>query len=130
MTCLETDFLVDILRGNRLAIQLLEKLVKGGEPLAVTPVTATELFDGAFRTGKQAEITKVDEIMSNLTLLEFDFPAARQAGELLAALSEKGQKIGDLDTLTAAIVLRHGHVLVTKNKKHFQKIHGLAIETW
>lgn len=130
MYCLETDFLVDLLRKNPAAHAKLEKLVQTTEPLSVTPISASELFKGAFKSGRTEEVLKVEDGLFPFRLLEFDLPAARMAGELLSSLAKKGQHIGDMDTLTAAICLRHNKILITKNKKHFQKISGIKIQDW
>ncbi len=130
MYCLETDFLVDLLRKNPAAHAKLEKLAESTEPLSVTPVSAAELFEGAFRSGRPEELLKVEDALFKFKLLEFDLPSARAAGELLFQLSKKGEKIGDLDTLTAAIALRHDQTIITKNKKHYAKIHRLKSQDW
>lgn len=130
MACLETDFIVELIRQKPDATAKMRQFLGSGAELSVTPITATELFAGAFASGKQADILKTEELLSTLTLLEFDLFAAKMAGEFIDGLSRKGTKIGDMDTLTAAIAIRHNQVLVTKNKKHFSRIRGLGISGW
>lgn len=69
--------------------------------------------------------------LSTFELLEFDLKAAEKAGAVIALLEKKGEKIGDKGELTAGIALRHGETtIITKNKKHFEKIPGLKVEEW
>ncbi len=131
MVCLETDFIVDLLRKRDSAIEKLRELSKTGSEMTITPITATEIFEGAFASEKKEKIEKAEQLILGLRILRFDFFAAREAGGLLSLLVAKGQKIGDFDALTAAIALRHGEkTIITKNKKHFGKIKGLVVETW
>lgn len=131
MPCLETDFLVDVIRQRPDALAKLDQLIRQSEPLTVTPVSISELFRGAFKSGEEKNFSIVEEIGPTLKLLEFDWPATRIAGEWLNRLDKKGEPIGLMDTLTAAIALRHNQTtIITKNKKHFQKISGLKIQDW
>ncbi len=131
MTCLETDFLIDIIRQRPEAIQKLKQLESLGEKLSITPITATELFEGGSIVHREKEMEKIESTIHSLQWLQYDVIAAQKAGELMSKLSNYGQKIGDLDTITAGIALRHGQTtLITKNRKHFEKISGLKIEGW
>ena len=131
MACLETDFLVAVIRKEGAAVGKLRELTAKGIELSITPITATELFNGAFASRDQGKIEKVEQLILSLPLLQFDFFAAREAGELLSGLNRKGQKIGDFDTLTGAIALRHGEkTIISRNEKHSGKIKGLEIEKW
>ncbi len=131
MTCLETDFLIDILRKKGGALLKLEELEGRDERLSVSPISATEIFKGAFSSKKAENIEKAEELLFNLTLLEYDHFAAKEAGRLLDFLEKRGLQIGDLDTITAAICMRHGETeIVTKNERHYGKIAGLKISKW
>jgi predicted nucleic acid-binding protein len=130
MPCLETDFFVDVFRQKKEALRKLEQLIKEKEPLTVTPVTVAELFRGALKSNNPKNIVAIEETEQTVQLLEFDWPAARTSGELLNRLEKKGEPIGNMDTLTAAICLRHNQTLITKNKKHFAKITGLKTQEW
>ena len=131
MPCLETDFLVALLRKEAPAISKLKELSSVGSELSITPITATELFKGAFASRNPENVRKVEQLTLALRILAFDFFAARQAGRLLSELDKNGHKIGDFDALTGAIALRHGvTTIVSKNEKHFGKIEGVKIEKW
>ena len=128
MTCLETDFVVDLLRNKRQARLKLTELENSDEPLTITPITLTELFKGAYSAHDvDSALFKVDEVTRNLHVLNYDMFAAKKAGELLSHLEKSGSRIGDFDTVIAAICLRYEEALVTKNKKHFSRAKGLSI---
>jgi tRNA(fMet)-specific endonuclease VapC len=47
-----------------------------------------------------------------------------------ATLEKNGQIIGAMDLMIAAHALAEDSVLITNNAKEFQRVPGLAIETW
>jgi len=130
MACLETDFLVDLLRKKPEAIKKLEFLVKNNEKLTVTPITVTELFKGAYLSRIKEKILEIEDACMTMDILNYDFLAAKKSGEIFGNLEKEGNKIGDFDSITGAIAVRHGEKLVTRNKKHFEKIKDLETESW
>ena len=130
MTCLETDFLIELSRGESKAHARLKELRKAGAELTVTPVSIAEFMFGAYKFGSEQKLKESEAAMKTLAVLEFDFYAAKEAGKLFCELEKAGSKIGDMDTLTAAVALRHGEKIVTRNAKHFGKVKGLEILKW
>ena len=130
MVCLETDFLVSFIRQKADAVEKMKSVVGLGKELCITPITATELFVGAFASRQPRDFDKLEELLSTFRVLEFDLAAAKTAGRILFELSKKGAAIGDMDSITAAIAIRHNHCLITRNKKHFSRISSLKTESW
>ncbi len=130
MVCLESDFLIAFLRRNEAAIDKMKILIAGNEELCFTPITATELFQGAAYSKSADAEAKVEELLSTMQLLDFDLLAAKKAGNIIARLSKCGEQIGDMDSLIAAIAIRHNQTILTRNKKHFARIPGAKITEW
>ncbi|WP_290598267.1 MULTISPECIES: type II toxin-antitoxin system VapC family toxin [unclassified Archaeoglobus] len=131
MVCLETDFLVALIRKDSNAVEKLRKLVESGERLATTPINAAELFKGAYRSKNLDEnLKKVRGILNRLDLLDFNINASDIYGQIISELEKKGEPIGEMDTLIASIALAHNERIVTRNVKHFSRIKGLEIESW
>ena len=130
MVCLETDFLVDFLRGNENAVKKMVSLKSSKEKLCITPITATEIFFGAIKTHKTSEVNKTKSFLSFFGLMEYDLVASLLSAEVLNFLETKGEKIGEKDSITAGITIRHGERLLTRNKKHFSKVPHLEIEIY
>jgi tRNA(fMet)-specific endonuclease VapC len=59
-----------------------------------------------------------------------DSAAAQHFGEQKALLEAGGRRLADADLLIASIARSRGAVLVTGNRRHYQRIDGLAIEDW
>ena len=68
--------------------------------------------------------------INTLPVLMPDLASARLFGEVKARLASDGRIVADADLFIAAIALSHGATLVTKNRKHYERIQGLAIENW
>ncbi len=131
MVCLETDFLVALIRKDSSAIAKLRKLVENGEKLATTPINAAELFKGAYRSKNMDEnLRRVRGILSRLDLLEFNLAASDIYGQITSELERKGEPIGEMDALIASIALAHNERVVTRNVKHFSRVRGLEVESW
>lgn len=131
MVCLETDFLVALIRKDPSAIAKLRKLVENGEKLATTPINAAELFKGAYRSKNMDEnLRRVRGILSRLDLLEFNLAASDIYGQITSELERKGEPIGEMDALIASIALAHNERVVTRNVKHFSRVRGLEVESW
>src|SRR3989338_1200547 len=113
MACMETDFLVALNRNEKDAISKLAMLQKSNTELTITPISAYELMFGAHKSGSGQRVGHAEEIVNAANLLEFDFYAAKEAGRISYGLEKAGEKIGDMDTLIAAIALRHGETILT-----------------
>ncbi|NJD53134.1 MAG: type II toxin-antitoxin system VapC family toxin [Candidatus Methanoperedens sp.] len=131
MTCLDTDFIIDLLRRKPAAERKLEELTADGDKLNTTPLNASELYKGAYNSSRPIEeAKKVRHLLDTLDILEFSIAASETFGKLSIELQRKGNDIGDFDLLIASIALTHGEPLLTKNAKHFSKVPGLAIESY
>jgi predicted nucleic acid-binding protein len=131
MTCLDTDFIIDLLRRKSTAERKLEDLTAEGDKLTTTPLNASELYKGAYSSSRPIEeAKKVRHLLDTLDILEFSVAASETFGKLSIELQRKGNDIGDFDLLIASIALIHGEALLTKNARHFSKVPGLAVESY
>ena len=131
MVCLDTTFLVDLVRAKPEAEGKLLHYLEGDERITTTPVNAAELFDGAYSTrSRRTEAERVGGLLEHLELLELSLAVCEKYGRLVNDLKAKGSPIGDLDTLVASTAIVHRQVLLTRNKAHFEKVPGLVVESW
>lgn len=131
LACLETDFLVALIRKDERAIEKLKKLVESGERLTTTPINASELFKGAYMSKNVKEnLKKVRGVLSRLDILDFNLAASDIYGKISSELERKGEPIGEMDTLIASIALAHNERIVTRNVKHYSRVKGLEVDSW
>jgi tRNA(fMet)-specific endonuclease VapC len=118
----DTDVLIDFLRGVGDAERIGIELSTGR--LCTTAVTAFELWAGS-KNPQQA--ATVEALLAAVTVLPLDISAARRAGEVRRELERTGMEIGMADSLIAGIALDRGAILITKNRKHYQRVPGLKL---
>lgn len=123
MTVADTDVLIDFLAGRNPAAARVEAELERGL-LRTSAVTRFELLCGARTSRQQAEIRQLLEAVPTLPL---DEDAADKAAEVRQALERTGEPIGMADSLIAGIALVHGAALLTRNRRHFERIPALRL---
>ncbi len=129
MFALDANALIFALKGKgRLRERILA--VPPNE-IAVPAVVVFELEKGSLGSANPiARRRDLAKLLSQLTVLPLDTPAAEAAARIAWILEKSGQKIGPLDTLIAGIVLANGATLITHNTAEFSRVPGLSIEDW
>lgn len=107
----DTDVLIDHLRGKR-------RLSAGAGPLGVSVVTRCELFAG------RDEPQRLRRFLSPMATLPID----AAIGEL-AGITRRQTAIATPDALIAATALVHRIPLMTRNRRHFDRVAGLRLLT-
>ena len=131
MVCLDTSVLVALIRKDQAAIDGLTAEAERGGTVSTTVLSLCELYSGAYGSrNPQKELAKVQDLVSDLRLLELDAGAAKRYGELVNDVALRRAPIGDFDLIIASIALEQGEKLVTRNVKHFGRVPGLATEQW
>jgi len=136
MVCLDTTVLIDLSgRGGRRALRgvrsKLEALLEKDESLMTTRFNVAELWVGVARSARPADERRaIAALLRPLAILEFGAAAARVFGRIVGHLQAKGEPIGDLDALIAAVAVVHGQSILTRNEAHFARVPGLAVETY
>jgi tRNA(fMet)-specific endonuclease VapC len=118
--------LVAYLRNDPSIKNKLEEFAKKQESLHITTINAFELYKGAYKATQTRELTKVERLLDSFIILTLDRDSARLAGVINSRISP----IGESDLLIASIAMANKQTLVTRNKKHFEKISGLKVESW
>jgi tRNA(fMet)-specific endonuclease VapC len=105
----------------------------GDEPIALSAITASELLHGCHRAtdaGVRARRAAfVEAILEAAPVLPFALAEARRHAELWAELMRRGTMIGPHDLLIGATALARGYKLATLNRRDFERIPGLQLET-
>ena len=128
MILFDTDICVELLRGNR---DLAEQRKTYDEPVAVSFMTAAELYYGAYKSSNVARNgTVVEQFLMTVEVIESDRQIARRVGIVKADLTNRGATVTDADLLIAATTMERCSFLVTGNIRHFQMIDGLEMRNW
>jgi|SRR3989344_6003463 len=124
--CLDTDFLVNFLRNKKEEIRFIEEN-DGKTIFATTSINLFELYYGAYKSGVEENLLKLEELQQRLRILPTSTEAMKKAGEILAMLGKQGQPLDFRDLLIGTIALTERLSLKTNNKKHFLRIPHLKV---
>ena len=117
---LDTDVLIDYLRGNESAVLFLT----GAQGiLLVSSISAAELYAGVKGETEQAQLAS---FIDSFDLVEINLAIARQGG-LFRNQFFKSHGVGIADALIAASAVQCGARLVTLNQKHFPMLSDLEV---
>jgi tRNA(fMet)-specific endonuclease VapC len=138
MKAFDTDILTEILAGNEAYAERIAKVPL--EEQIVPIVTAEEIIRGRFNAVRQAEAGKGRlTIVQAYQLFEKTLDAIRemrilsfsQRAEALMKVWRKRKVKGSThDLRIAASCVTSSTTLVTRNRRDFQSIPGLAVEFW
>ncbi|HPI14051.1 MAG TPA: PIN domain-containing protein [Spirochaetota bacterium] len=70
------------------------------------------------------------EFLSIFNILPFNDNDAVAFGEIKNELEKEGKLIGTMDLLLAAHAKSNKLIMVTNNKKEFERVKGLKVENW
>jgi tRNA(fMet)-specific endonuclease VapC len=124
---LDTDWIVDVLNGQKTAIHTVLELVPAG--LAVSIISYGELCEGAaFAHEPQPALAGLRSFLKGKAILPLTQPVMERFAQIRGTLPRSiRQQIGDLDILIAATALEHDLSLLTRNRKDFQHIPHLKL---
>ncbi|MCP4565673.1 MAG: type II toxin-antitoxin system VapC family toxin [Bosea sp.] len=133
MLCLDTNVIVFAINGRVPAVeQRLRQELAAGTTLLIPSIVLFELRYGIAKSVRREASTRVLDafLAEGFELLPFDDDDAAEAGDIRAALEASGTPIGAYDTLIAAQARRRGVVLVTGNRREFERVPGLMVTDW
>ena len=122
----DTDFVVDYLKGKPESIKALTSLANKG--LVISIITYGEIYEGIYfgHDPKTAERGFL-QFLRGVSLLLLNRAVMKNFARIRGYLRRKGEIIGDPDIMIAATATVNGLTLITRNKKDFQKIEGLKL---
>jgi predicted nucleic acid-binding protein len=123
MIVADTDVLIDFLAGLGDCADAVSRELEEGD-LHTTAITRFELLAGARSRRQQSVVLK---LLAAVPALPVDEAAADAAARVRRALESHGEGIGMADSLIAGTVIRHGATLLTRNRRHFARVDGLAL---
>lgn len=99
--------------------------------LCISSISLMELIYGAERSAMpERNLSVVEGFSARLEVLSYDQMAASHTGQLRAELARHGTPIGPYDQLIAGHARSRGLILVTNNRREFDRVPGLRVEDW
>jgi predicted nucleic acid-binding protein len=118
---IDSDVIIEILRGNSRTTAWLRKQRAAGTGIRYSPVSRAEIRAGA----RPKERAVISALFGSLTVLPVEATTGDLAGDQLARFARSHHvQLGD--ALIAAAALEHGDDLATFNTKHFPGIRRIV----
>ena len=127
MYLVDTDWIVDYLKGKQKSVEILQKLFDEG--LYVSMISIAEIYEGIVDAKDKEQIEKsLDDFLEGVIILNLNEDICRKFGKIRNDMRKRGEMIGDFDILIASTAIVHGLKLITGNKAHFTRIK--EVEIW
>jgi tRNA(fMet)-specific endonuclease VapC len=124
---LDTDAVVDVLRGRHGVAQRLSQL--SPDDVAVSAMTVAELLYGSLcSSDPERSAREVRRFLEVVRTIPFGRAAAATHSRIRHTL--RTQNIGPNDLVIAATALSAKATVVTANLREFSRVEGLAVESW
>ena len=120
---LDTNILIEILKGNQKTIKTVESL---DSKISISSISVMELFYGALN---KAELNKLEKFVSLFNIIYLDENISKIAIKLIKTYA-KSHSLDIPDSLIAATALTTNAKLFTYNKKDFKYIDKVELIGW
>ena len=99
--------------------------------LCISSVSLMELLYGAEKSASpEKNLAVVEGFAARLDVLAYDDLAASHTAQLRAELSRSGMPIGPYDQMIAGHARSRGLIVVTNNRREFDRVPGLRVDDW
>ncbi len=123
----DTDILIDYLRGKKHSKKLLDKFSEN-ESIETTDINVFELYHGAYRMSDSTKkVSNLKGFLNRIKVYSTSEDSMEMAGKLAAELETEGEKIGVKDVLISGIALVENSKILTRNSKNYSKIDNLEL---
>jgi len=124
---IDTDWVIDHLKGETRVVRKLEELAPKG--VAISVISLAELYEGVYYSRDPVKSqTLLEEFLApDLKLLNVDIEICKVFGKERGRLRQHKKMISDFDLLIASTCLYHNLTLLTNNRKHYDMVEGLSI---
>jgi len=124
----DTDWVIHFLNGYPAITARLSELFEQG--LAVSIISVGELYEGVFYSRDSEQNERVlKEFLRGISVLGIDDQVCRLFAQERGRLRQARKIIGDFDLLIGVTALRHSLTVLTNNRRHFERIAGLVLES-
>ena len=111
--------------------QVRDAFNRSHDRLCISSVCLMELIYGAEKSASpEKNLSVVQGFSARLEVLPYDELAASHTGQLRAELARSGTPIGPYDQLIAGHARSRGLIIVTNNRREFDRVPGLRVEDW
>ena len=128
---LDTSFLIDLMRGDDAAVEAARELEDGLVQQRISAMTLFECYYGVTRAiDPEDERERIETVLASKPIHPADTAVRRKAGRLAGELANEGLSVDDGDVVIGATAAVVDEPVLTRNVEHFERIDGVAVETY
>lgn len=126
---LDTNIVIYIQKNKNPAIDRFHQI--DPNEACFSSISLAELIYGIQNSVRKPESkVNLEKILKKIKVVDFDYDAATEYGEICHYLLKRGTPIGTMDMLIASHALSMDLIMVTNNVREFERVPGLKIENW
>jgi tRNA(fMet)-specific endonuclease VapC len=127
---IDTDILSLFFRGQPNVVDSFEAYLVEHDKINLSILTYYEILSGLKHRDARKQIESFLDFASYNNVLPLTQQSVTVSADIYADLRVKGTPVDDIDILIAGIAIANDLVLVTRNRKHFDRIDQLMVEDW
>jgi len=125
---LDTDWAIHYLNGHAGIVSRLNELKEQG--LALSVISLAELYEGVYySTVPERNEKQLNDMLKGVMLIGISAETCKLFGKERGRLRSSQRTVGDFDLLIGVTARQHSLTLLTNNRRHFEVIEGLTIES-
>lgn len=129
--CLDTTFLIDLLRDLPEAVEKARELREASTDLSTTSINAFELYLGTLRSGNPKRLASSEALLKGLRILTLAKEEAEEGASILVDLMKRGKSIDMRDALMAGCMFRNGYrTSLTRDVEDFSRIPKIQVSVY
>jgi tRNA(fMet)-specific endonuclease VapC len=106
----------------------LQELADDGLGLSI--VSLAELYEGVLSSSDpKGNERDLKDFLQGVAVIDIDEQTCRIFGKERGRLRANRKSVGDFDLLIGSTALRHDVAILTNNRRHFEMIQGLRLES-
>jgi len=124
---IDTDWVINHLKGEERVVRKLEELAPEG--MAMSVISLAEIYEGVYYSRDPAKSRQLlkEFLAPDLKVLNVDEEVCKIFGRERGKLRQQNRMISDFDLLIASTCLYYNLTLLTNNRRHFDMVEGLNI---
>ncbi len=128
---LDTTFIIDLMRDDSDAVVLAESLEGDFVQQRISAMTVFELYHGIEKSmDSDDERRRVTDVIDTKPIYPADGAVMRKAGRIHGRLENRGEPIGEGDSVVAATAIVTDEPVVTRNVGHFERVEGVEVRSY
>lgn len=124
----DSDWAIHYLRGSQSVIDRLQQLTHEGVGISI--ISVAELYHGVFRSrNPQRAEQNLNGFLSKLIVVGLNQDVCKLFGRERAKLQLQRIRVPDFDLMIGCTAIYHDLTLLTNNRRDFENIEAISIET-